>query len=1234
VTREQVGSIKSSNILCNVKILLLTLFFLSLAAGTLMAGTPEKALDKLSDNRFKQRLKPLGAGKMTLGGSHYSPRGEGTVTAGTPAKVNLNVQYTYEEDDMEAHKNAFQKASEKLFNSTDGQMQFDKIYVYDKDAPRDKMDVLIQDNNDGASANPGGMGKAGWHIWISQTHKSTSGAALGQFGIVHEWGHYGFKLYDEYFKSDGTDAYCISTTSEVTCIMDGGTKVTPRNKRTEFCHKNNHIADNKQHSKHGESCWEHLVPYCKSTYNITLTETTGTSTEMPGGHSNIDWIIMGTNLSQVICIDRSGSMDGSPISLAKQAGKLFVDLVEKEKKEFIAVTSFASGASTDYSLTEVTNDGVKSSAKSAIGGLSSSGDTAIGMGLSNSLAELQTLPEGESAKECIILLSDGDHNSGPDPSTVVPSLVTRKAAVYTVGLGNDVNVGLLQGIAADTGGKYYHASSAGQLQRIFTDISAELENEETAEETEGELTPGGNEQTDITVDSFSTQMTFMLRWDDGDFDLKLLKPDLSTEINSSNYNSYNEVEYVKSTEGKYAFFRVGGTTLAQGKWRMIVEADGTNTADVSYSTQVLANANDVEFTVLSSQDEYTYPETPVITASVIAGYRVVGANVSGIVTRPNGSTKEITLFDDGNSDDHGDDLLNDGVYSNRFGDFQPSGNGVYSFKITVQNENGISAAPDEQVASYTPRSIAPFTRKSAAYLQIAGLPENVPPTRPVNTAPGNGSLQVPLIPILGASDFSDENATDTHKSSEWRISDTASDYSSPAWTQSSTTSLTSISVPVDSLMHSKTYYWQVRYQDSSDNWSLWSEESSFTTQIGEISSVTGGGGCFIATAAFGSPQEPHVGVLRQFRDRYLQTNGIGRMLVRIYYRFSPKYASIISGNERLKTIVRFVLMPLILFAVLSLKFGPAIWLFALAMFAGFVLLLLRFRGHRRQAKAAVLVSFMAAGLLVSISPTSAMDFNHCKVAVGEQDLVFTPSTRTLSPQKFQLDYVFIYADKPAEAIVGGVQRQLSKYQLISSLSLTYGASRHFQLSLTFPYLFYQDSAIPEYAFPIDSSGFGNIIISAKYRFRGGTDRYGIAVAPFISLDTGDVTTLISAKSARGGMKFIFDRNWADRTVLALNLGWSHQAKEKLGQITVGDSFLFGVGVSHRCAESSVYFTTEICGRNEGGFFSEDEKTPVEVLFSMGVRKGGARLILGCGKGITTGYGTSNFRLFSGLRAEF
>jgi len=88
----------------------------------------------------------------------------------------------------------------------------------------------------------------------------------------------------------------------------------------------------------------------------------------------------------------------------------------------------------------------------------------------------------------------------------------------------------------------------------------------------------------------------------------------------------------------------------------------------------------------------------------------------------------------------------------------------------------------------------------------------------------------------------------------------------------------------------------------------------------------GDGGCFIATAAFGSPLEPHVRTLREFRDRYLMTNRAGRVFVSFYYRHSPPMADIIASNVSLRFLARAVLVPVVAacWSVLHLGLFPTI----------------------------------------------------------------------------------------------------------------------------------------------------------------------------------------------------------------------------------------------------------------------------------------------------------------------
>jgi len=82
------------------------------------------------------------------------------------------------------------------------------------------------------------------------------------------------------------------------------------------------------------------------------------------------------------------------------------------------------------------------------------------------------------------------------------------------------------------------------------------------------------------------------------------------------------------------------------------------------------------------------------------------------------------------------------------------------------------------------------------------------------------------------------------------------------------------------------------------------------------------GGCFIATAAYGSPLHPYVNILRDFRDKYLMTTKLGRVLVGLYYKYSPSVADLIAKSKMLKVAVRINLLPLVVFIYLMLRFGP------------------------------------------------------------------------------------------------------------------------------------------------------------------------------------------------------------------------------------------------------------------------------------------------------------------------
>lgn len=191
-----------------------------------------------------------------------------------------------------------------------------------------------------------------------------------------------------------------------------------------------------------------------------------------------------------LVMDRSGSMDGTTsggvkkITAAKNAMRRFVNLADVSNDR-LGLASYSSNYRIDQGLTDNF-----STVESVIDGLSAGGSTSIGGGLWRGLTILYGNTRqsgGEDVPQFIVLATDGKHNTSPDvtsscpvfgcsegASSILNLAVEMDVPVYTVGFGQGVREGYLQNIAQTTGGKYFPADSADQLEEVYGQISEDI----------------------------------------------------------------------------------------------------------------------------------------------------------------------------------------------------------------------------------------------------------------------------------------------------------------------------------------------------------------------------------------------------------------------------------------------------------------------------------------------------------------------------------------------------------------------------------------------------------------------------------------------------------------------------------------------------------------------------------------------------------------------------------------
>jgi Ca-activated chloride channel family protein len=214
----------------------------------------------------------------------------------------------------------------------------------------------------------------------------------------------------------------------------------------------------------------------------------------------------------ILSIDVSGSMfaeDVEPnrMEATKDAAREFVEKQPEGVK--IGVVSFS-----DFGALVAPPNEDRKQALEAIRRLRPQRGTNIGAGLSvaldaiyedqagadapvtNNPAPTPTPAAGDAPPASIVLVSDGQSNTGPDPLDIANEAAKAGIKVYTVGIGTEEGTVLqiqgrnvftrldettLRGMAEATGGRYFNAQNEKDLRQIYDDLSRErvLEDKET-----------------------------------------------------------------------------------------------------------------------------------------------------------------------------------------------------------------------------------------------------------------------------------------------------------------------------------------------------------------------------------------------------------------------------------------------------------------------------------------------------------------------------------------------------------------------------------------------------------------------------------------------------------------------------------------------------------------------------------------------------------------------------------
>lgn len=172
-----------------------------------------------------------------------------------------------------------------------------------------------------------------------------------------------------------------------------------------------------------------------------------------------------------LVLDISGSMGSqNRFNGLKNAVSVFVrELQRTPQDEFCSMAVYSTNARRVVPLTSDLN-----LLNTELNRFRPDGFTAIGRGMEEGLDSFSDPNRRPFAFKTMIVMTDGNHNRGVNPTAIVPRAVRENVTVHTITFSTGANQTLMRDVANAGNGIHLHADTNEQLEQAFREIAQQL----------------------------------------------------------------------------------------------------------------------------------------------------------------------------------------------------------------------------------------------------------------------------------------------------------------------------------------------------------------------------------------------------------------------------------------------------------------------------------------------------------------------------------------------------------------------------------------------------------------------------------------------------------------------------------------------------------------------------------------------------------------------------------------